>query len=382
MAIEVDASSKHASEISHGSVDKKIEVDESLKQSTQMPLESDEAQIEVSKSSPQAAKRSRDQLEDEIEIGESSKRPRLDERALLNPCGFGYTRRNNAHTSATPERTPSKHNSGSSTFKTVRLSSSNFDRRQRLDPKVFLPKHWGPSPLKASPTPRKGSVSPFKPNPTTSSGPNLDQLATDCQQGMKVLFFIDHATKGDAIHHNIRTFVTETSPEMKLLMSKYRNDRSRFQKLFFTKARIICAQLTSAHDFLELDPTRARRLAYFDDRCTNAHLSTLYSHIASAVDVPRILAARTPNEKAFKDLMVQVFIHSMEDLWCFDVQPSKQDLSAKVEKENKEDVYSRSRDLTDRSYGLPAAREMPGYLKVPLKAGFPRYVLFGQGPPP
>ena len=78
--------------------------------------------------------------------------------------------------------------------------------------------------------------------------------------------------------------------------------------------------------------------------------------------------------------MAQVFIHSMEDLWCFELHPSKQDLPAKREKANKEDMYNRFKDLTDRVHGLPAARVMPGYLEVPIRADFPRYVLFGQDP--
>lgn len=69
----------------------------------------------------------------------------------------------------------------------------------------------------------------------------------------------------------------------------------------------------------------------------------------------------------------------MEDLWCFEFHPSKQNLSAKREKENKDDVYNRFRGLTDREDGLPAAKDLPGYVEVPLTAKFPRYVLFGQG---
>ncbi len=127
-----------------------------------------------------------------------------------------------------------------------------------------------------------------------------------------------------------------------------------------------------------MESNRARRIAYFSASCTKAHLSTVYSHIASAVDIPRILAARTPNEKAFRDLMAQVFIHSMEDLWRFEFHPSKQDLPAKREKANREDMYNRFKGLTDRITGLPAARALPGYLEVPIRADFPRYVLFGQ----
>ena len=72
----------------------------------------------------------------------------------------------------------------------------------------------------------------------------------------------------------------------------------------------------------------------------------------------------------------------MEDLWYFEFQPGKRDISATLEKENKDKVYSRFKDLTDRFDGLPVARNVPGYLEVPLKAGFPRYVLFEQGTRP
>ena len=76
--------------------------------------------------------------------------------------------------------------------------------------------------------------------------------------------------------------------------------------------------------------------------------------------------------------MAQVFDHSMEDLWCFEFHPSKQDLPAKQEKANREDMYHRFKGLTDRVTGLPAARALPGYLEVPIRADFPRYVLFGE----
>ena len=80
--------------------------------------------------------------------------------------------------------------------------------------------------------------------------------------------------------------------------------------------------------------------------------------------------------------MTQVFIHSMEDLWLFEFHPSKRNHSGKPDKENKEEMYNRFRNLTDRVDGLPAAKVMPGYLKIPLKAGFPRYVLFNRDSEP
>ena len=76
--------------------------------------------------------------------------------------------------------------------------------------------------------------------------------------------------------------------------------------------------------------------------------------------------------------MTQVFIHSMEDVWYFELQPCRQHISARLEKENKEKIYNRFRGLTDRIDGLPAAKVMPGYLDVPLRAGFPRYMLFDR----
>lgn len=123
---------------------------------------------------------------------------------------------------------------------------------------------------------------------------------------------------------------------------------------------------------------RARRLAYFSAHCTTALLAALHRPIASAVDIHTILLARTPNAAAFKTLMTQVFIHSMEDLWNYEFHPSQQGISAAMERENREEVYDRFKGLTDRCDGLPAARDLPGYWEVPLRAGFPRYVLFGR----
>lgn len=200
---------------------------------------------------------------------------------------------------------------------------------------------------------------------------------------MKALFLIAHATKGDEIHHNISAYIHSDSSETKLLMAKYQQDRSYLQSRYFSKARIICAQLTSWLEFGEMEGkgsnNRNRRLEYFSENCTKAHLATLYSHLGSAVDIPRILAARTLNDEACKDLMTQVLVHSMEDLWCLEFDPSKRNSSAKLERENKEEIYNRFRDLKDRVDTLPAAKVPPGYFELPLKASFPRYVLFNQG---
>ena len=121
---------------------------------------------------------------------------------------------------------------------------------------------------------------------------------------------------------------------------------------------------------------RDRRVEYFGGECSKARLAALYGHLGSAVDIPRILAAQGPNEKAFRDLMMQVFVHSMEDVWYYELQLCRQNISARLEKENKEEIYHRFRGLTDRIEGLPAAKVIPGYLDVPLVAGFPRHMLF------
>lgn len=44
-------------------------------------------------------------------------------------------------------------------------------------------------------------------------------------------------------------------------------------------------------------------------------------------------------------------------------------------------MYNRFRTLTGRIYGLPAAKAVPGYLDVPLKFDFLRYVLLKKIPP-
>ena len=311
-------------------------------------------------------------------------RPCLEERPLLDVRGLKYTQRKlplYAAIRSTQEPMLSGYSEDPAASKNPNL---NYNPKRMLDHKSSLTSQRNNPPSKPVPQLLLHSFHPFEPSPTR---PTFNQLATDGQQGMKVLFVIDHATKGDAIHHNLKPFFPSpsTSSELKLLMSKYRSDRSNFQNRYIAKARTICAQLTSRHEFIELDmengelgSSRASRLAYFSEKCSKVHLATLYSHLASAVDIAKILLWRTPNDKAFRNLMTEVFIHSMEDLWCFEFHPSKQDLPAKREKENKEDVYNRFRVLTDREYGLPAAKDSPGYLEVPLKANFPRYVLFGQ----
>lgn len=152
-------------------------------------------------------------------------------------------------------------------------------------------------------------------------------------------FLTDHATKGDAIHHAIGAFVHPDSSEMVLLVCNYLSECSSLQNHIFAKARRICAQFTSRLESLgkvEKPGNKSGRLIYFRDKCTYLHLAAVYSHLASAVDIPNIFAARSPNDKAFKDLMTQVFVHSMGDLWLFEFDPSKQGLSANLEKENKE----------------------------------------------
>lgn len=387
--IETGESSHHPPERSHHQNDHEVESDESLQQPTARSRDQPtNAETEPCRSSPRAIYESRDQAGIETEVGESSKRPCFDGTRLLDRGDFNYMQRNDPPYRASPissmqEPTSSNCASGISTSKPPHLPRLHYDRKRPLNRKNFLPKQRDHPPSKqSSPSHPTSSHFPNAPNTAPPPRPTFNQLATDGQQGMKALFLINHATKGDAINHHIRAFVpSPSSTEMRLLMSKYRSDRSTFQNRFFAKARPICAQLTSRREFLETEgaeSNRARRLEYFGEKCSDIHLSTLYSQIGSAVDVAKILAARTRNEKAFKKLMTQVFIHSMEDLWWFELHPGKQGVSAKVEKEDKEEVYGRFKDLTDRFNGLPAARDLPGYLEVPLKADFPRYVLFGH----
>ena len=328
-----------------------------------------------------------DETQTEREIDEFSQLNYLVESHWLDSCDVEHMEGKVlpyeiVHTSTVGELSQIKDHHSPSASKAKGLSDHYFDPNGPQSSQTFL------SPSDPFPTlftnhnraPRPNSFAPL------SSRPSFNQLALDGQQGIKVLFFIDHATKGDAIHYNISAYIHSDSPEMKLLMTRYRVHRSRLQNKFFTKARTICAQLMSRHEFLEIErvsgDNKGRRLEYFSEKCTNARLASLYSHLASAVDIPKILTARTSNNKAFKDLMTQVFIHSMEDLWSFEFAPSQHDLPAKFKKESREDMYNRFRDLTDREDGLPAARLMPGYLEVPLKAGFPRYVLFNTDPRP
>ena len=358
-----------------------IAANKSTQRATDPPEEPTDPDIEVEGFSERATRTYRDQVGIETESGESSKCPRLDEGSLLDRHGIDYRESKDppcgaTNTSLVQGSTWSNHADDTSSSKAGLPSNINLHPRRLPGSRAFLTKQCGSARYEPFPKSRISSMNHPRPNTAMSSRLNVHQLAADGQQGMKVLFFVDHATRGDAIHYSIQKFVEDTSPEMILLMNKYRKDRDRSQTRFFVKARTICAQLTSRHEFLGmdgLDNNKSSRLAYFRGNCSNANLSTLYSHIESAVDIPKILAARTPNERAFKDLMTQVFIHTMEDLWCFEFHPSKQNLSAKLEKMNKEDVYNRFKNLTDPVNGLPAARTMPGYLEVPLRASFPRW---------
>ena len=361
------------SEGCHENPDIKDEVEKSSPQATKRPHRPIEAEADITGFSRAAISGSRDQSEVETEVDELSSSPHHNRGRPLDSNAFNLTQRGRSFSRRLDLLLPR----GSSASKTLRRSRSNAvpkrlpDQQHKVSPSETLP---------TSLTTVNNSHTPDALNPSPSR-PTFTQLATDGQQGMKVLFLVDHATKGDAIHHAIKAYVDERSPEMKLLMSRFLKERCKFQFLFFKKARNICAQLTSRSDFLELERAevdRGRRLGYFNEQCTEAYLANLYSHIGSAVDIPSILAAQTPNAKAFKRLMTQVFVRSMEDLWCLEFHPSKRNLSAKVEKENKEELYGRFKDLTDRFDGVPAVRDLPGYLDVPVRADFPRYVLLGQ----
>lgn len=164
--------------------------------------------------------------------------------------------------------------------------------------------------------------------------------------------------------------------------------RSRLQTTFFAKARALCKELTSRGEVVVLGEMgkgkgkgmgsqRERRMGYFAGKCTKKRLAGLYGHLASAVDVKGILAARGQGERALRDLMAQVFVHCMEDIWFCEMRAWRRDGLAKTERGDREEMYRRFRGLTDRVDGLPAAKVGPGYLDVPLRAGFPRYMLFG-----
>lgn len=343
-----------------------------------------DAESEVDGHSQRALIGCRDQGEAETDVTGSSRQLHPGERYFLDPRDFNYTQHE-----ASPQK--KAHISATRGFSTINNDASSL-RPKVLHPTSCIINHKGSPAELPDITPSRALHLSFsngtqlvKPNPSLppSSRPTFTQLSTDGQQGMKVLFLIDHATKGDAIHHSISAYIHSDSSEMKLLVAKYQKDRSHLQSRYFAKARIICAQLTSRPKFVTLDEkggNRDKRLEYFRKNCTKAHLATLYGHLGSAVDIPRILSARTLNDKAFMDLMIQVFVHSMEDLWCFEFKPSKANSSAKLEKESREEIYNRFKVLTDRVDGLPAAKVMPGYFEIPLKAAFPRYVLFHRGP--
>ena len=91
-------------------------------------------------------------------------------------------------------------------------------------------------------------------------------------------------------------------------MSRYRSDRSSFQNRFFAKARLICSQLTSLRNVLDLflmsyddDTTdsQARRLAFRPEMDHGALIDAVPPHRPRGRH-PRILAARSPHQKAFK----------------------------------------------------------------------------------
>ena len=188
------------------------------------------------------------------DAGGCSKRPCLNERWSLDVRDFDHTQRKvpphkRTHTSGIRELS-ARNNSGSpSTCNAIDPSSCIIDPKDSLA-------DW--------PENKPSRTLPLSPPP---SRPSFTQLATDGQQGMKVLFLIDHATKGDAIHHNISAYIHRHSSEMKLLMRKYQKDRSHLQSRFFGKARIICAQLTSGYQFWELEREESNKV---DDSSTLA----------------------------------------------------------------------------------------------------------------
>ena len=372
------------SERDHDRMERKSGLDGSSPEASEIPDKVTDAKTKGSGPSQQALNRSHSPDETETELCDFAKRPRLHDRHMLNWKDSPYK-------TTSASAAPSFHADSLLIFENFRPSFLDIDPNRLQDPKAIhaqQPTHPPPSrTLAPSPTTnhsRPFNNPPLKPAaPSPFRRPSLNQLATDGQQALKVLFLIDHATKGDAIHHALSAHIHPSSLEMKHLMFKYRTTRSRLQNAFFAKARTICAQLTTRYEFLELHEKgkgsdRGRRLEYFGGKCTKARLASLYGHLGSAVDIQRILAAEGPDEKAFRDLMMQVFIHSMDDVWYYELQPCRQNVSARLEKENKEKIYNRFRGLTDRIDGLPAAKVMPGYLDVPLRAGFPRYVLFDR----
>ncbi|CAD6575955.1 MAG: hypothetical protein ASARMPREDX12_007656 [Alectoria sarmentosa] len=388
--IEPGESSQHSSERSHNQSDTDTKVDQPTSKATSRPHEPTSTETSFSESCPQISYRPHEPTSIKTSVNECSKRPRHDSRRLLNSPGFDYRQRSIALDSATPTSTipnPKHDNHFSNPSPSRPLFSKNLTHKfiHLPNPPNHLLKPSETPPPKPLPAP---IIPNLIPNPTPPR-PTFAQLAAAAQLGTRVLFLIDHATKSDALHHHLQTILppsSSSSTALRLLMRKCRSERSHLQNRYFAKARTICLQLVSAREFLDLVGTepqtssdRARRLAYFTAHCTTTLLATLHRPLASAIAMHTILLASTPNAAAFKTLMTQVFIHSMEDLWSYEFQPSQQGISATMERENREAVYERFKGLTSRVDGLPAARDLPGYWEVPLRAGFPRYVLFGQG---
>ena len=378
--------------MSHNQSDTDTKVDQRTSEATLRPHEpTTSTEISVGESFALATCRPHETFSIKTPVNECSKRPRHDSRRLRNFPGFNYRQRSIALGSATPTSTipnPKHDNHFSNPSPSRPLFSKNLTHKFIHLP--YPPNHLFKPSETPPPKPLPAPIIPnLIPNPTPPR-PTFTQLAAAAQLGTRVLFLIDHATKSDALHHHLRAILppssSSSSNALRLLMRKCRSERSHLQNRYFAKARTICLQLVSAREFLDLVGTepqtnsdRARRLAYFRAHCTTTLLATLHRPLASAIAMHTILLARTPNAAAFKTLMTQVFIHSMEDLWSYEFQPSQQGISATMERENREAVYERFKGLTDRVDGLPAARDLPGYWEVPLRAGFPRYVLFGQG---
>lgn len=201
-----------------------------------------------------------------------------------------------------------------------------------------------------------------------------DDLLSDKLEGMKLVFYLHHGTKENVLDSMIKGFVPDESNK-KELMRKLKAERGRLQNRLFPKARTICADLTNGEDFAEfhdLESKKVERAQFFTSKATKERVSTFYTHVASAVNLPLIFKEEKEECLVLQRFMKTVFVKTMEDIWYYEIHPDKKSALAPVFKENQKKLFESFRGLTDPQDGLAVVKRLPSYLDLPVTAEFPR----------
>ncbi|KAG8527346.1 uncharacterized protein KY384_007498 [Bacidia gigantensis] len=217
----------------------------------------------------------------------------------------------------------------------------------------------------------ENTVRIYKDNPLSQkTGGLTDSMLNTALEATKLIIFVDHNNDWNAIHVYLSHFFNDCAIWNEMLKTKVMTEHSRLKKVMESVLHEHLVEYSLRDDFLGLwalvPKNKARRLAYFESKCTMDLLAEAYEHLRSAVDLPLVFG--DPKYSQHLLFMKQVYVHYLEDIWVY-----KQHASHRTDFQDLE-LNSAFANYTDKHRGLPVARagNILSLLDVPVNKVFPK----------